>query len=131
MIRLVLLTFASLICMCMPSYAQNIEEDATLTPIHFKQSWEDPNNESNKDLTMQPLVYYNGGYSLIICQDYPSQYDELFIISPSGKSILHKTMTSSSQPKQSISLQGIRSGIYTLYLYEGDRFWYGTFTLER
>ena len=117
--------------MCMPSYAQNIEEDTTLAPIHFKQSWEDPNNESNKDLTMQPLVYYNGGYSLIICQDYPSQYDELFIISPSGKSILHKTITSSSQPKQIISLQGIRSGIYTLYLYEGDRFWYGTFILER
>ena len=116
--------------MCMPSYAQNREEDTTLTPIHFKQSWEDPNNESNKDLTMEPLVYYNGGYSMIICQDYASQYNELYIISTSGKTILYRTSSSSSHLKQTIPLQGIRPGTYTLYLYEGDSFWYGNFTIE-
>ena len=130
MIRLIILPFTFLLCMCMPSNAQNIiEDDSNPIPIHLKNSWGDSNKEGNKDLAMQPLVY-NGNHSLIIIQDYPSQYDGLYIISPSGKTILYRTFTSSSQPKQTISLQGIRPGTYTLYLYEGDRFWYGTFTIE-
>lgn len=130
MIKTIILSIALLVCLCVPSDAQNIYDDTTNEQIHLKHSWGDSNNEDDKSLSMEPTVY-NGKKSLIIHLEHPSSNYELYITSLRGKVVLYQSLSNSSTNMYTITLQGIRLGMYTLYLYEGDRFWYGSFTIER
>lgn len=120
-----LLAFCFNLCMLC---AQDIYPPESTKDIHLEGNWKDNWDNSNKDLSEETYAKYSQS-RLFICSS-SSEISNYYILSKQGKIIL-SGIPSYNPEAITISICTLPKGTYTLYFYEGDRFWYGTFTLER
>lgn len=119
-----LLAFCFNLCMLR---AQDVYPPESTKDIHLEGNWKDNWGNDNKDLSKETYAKYSRKRLFIWSSSGISSY---YLLNKQGKIIL-TGVTSSDSEVATISLCTLPKGTYTLYLYEGDRFWYGTFTLER
>lgn len=120
-----LLAFCFNLCMLR---AQNVYPPESTKDIHLEVSWKNSRGNDNKDLTEETYAKYSR--SRLFIWSSSSEISNYYILNEQGKIKLNGIPSSNSEAI-TISLCTLPKGTYTLYLYEGDRFWYGTFTLER
>lgn len=114
---------------CSNVHAQNPQDDIPPRTIHLNSEWGNDSHNNDRNIICEPIVMLRYG-TLVINQVYNLQYSNLYIVNRMGKVVLDENLQFYAN-KFAISLQGLPSGVYTLYLYEGNHFWYGTFTLDR
>lgn len=99
-------------------------------PISFHLFWQESNKNKNKDLPL-PFDAYYSNQRLVIVQDTPI-LDCYYIVNKRGVVVLNGEITPTDDINSfTISLTDLRNDEYTLYLYEGTKFWYGTFTIKQ
>lgn len=120
-----LLVFCFNLCMLR---AQDVYPPESTKDIHLEGNWKDNWDNDNKDLTEETYAKYSR--SRLFIWSSSSEISNYYILNKQGK-IIQSGIPSSNSKAITISICALPKGTYTLYLCEGNRLWYGTFTLEQ
>ena len=110
--------------------AQEIFPPESTKDIHLEVSWKDINSSANKDLSEEVYAKYSAK-ELFIWFSYTECSNYYIINNRSRKIVLSSSISPTNSEATIVPLCSLPKGVYTLYIYEGDRFWYGSFTIER
>lgn len=113
------------------SHAQTNITFANMLQMNLYSNWDNPKEKyKNKDQNISFDAYYSN-QRLVIVQDTPI-LDYYYIVNKRGVVVLNGEITPTDDINSfTISLTDLRNDEYTLYLYEGTKFWYGTFTIKQ
>lgn len=113
------------------SHAQTNITFANMLQMNLYSNWDNPKEKyKNKDQNISFDVYFSN-QRLVIVQDTPV-LDCYYIVNKRGVVVLNGDITPTDDINSfTISLKDLRNDEYTLYLYEGTKFWYGTFTIKQ
>lgn len=113
------------------SHAQTNITFANMLQMNLYSNWDNPKEKyKNKDQNISFDAYYSN-QRLVIVQD-TSILDYYYIVNKRGVVVLNGEITPTDDINSfTISLTDLRNDEYTLYLYEGTKFWYGTFTIKQ